>query len=231
MLYDRSLTVGITGMPGSGKSFLSRLLREDGHPVFSADQCVAALYEPGGDGAEMIKGRFGGVYTTEAGGVDKPRLFAAMLESDQLRREVMDMIHPMVRHACLQFFKAHADAPVVFAEIPLLVESGWHKGDFVDVAVCVDCDESLRTGEFRNRRGLSPEMLAAFDAWQWPAADKLAACDMAVHNPGTPEGLRHEALALVRRMEEERAERIHRTKEQLQSLWTDLVIRLNEADS
>lgn len=230
-LHRRPLTIGLTGMPGCGKSYLCSQLREAGHPVFSADACVAALYEPDADGAEMIKGRFGGEYSAPNGGVDKAKLFESMLASDALRREIMDMIHPMVRHACMDFFKQHENAPLVFAEIPLLLESGWHEKGFVDVSVCVHSDEALRTGKFRNKRGLTPEMLATFDSWQWPAEDKLAACDMVINNPGTPEGLAQTMSELIGNLTDMRKQRTRDAVEKLSALWPELAARLDEADA
>ncbi|MGE4423411.1 MAG: dephospho-CoA kinase [Pseudodesulfovibrio sp.] len=176
------LRVGIVGMPGGGKSALLKALRDMGRPCFSADESVAGLYAPGGDGAAMIRQRYGGQYTLDDGGVDKPGLFKAMRESESVRREVMDMVHPMVRHQCEEFFRAHRDEPVAYAEIPLLLEGGWHKTGMVDLVAGVHCPEAKRTGELRELRRLSPEILAVFDSWQWPEADKLAACDVVVNN-------------------------------------------------
>jgi 23S rRNA pseudouridine1911/1915/1917 synthase len=181
-LNRECLRVGIVGMPGGGKSALLGALRDLGRPCFSADESVAELYAPGGDGAAMIRKRFGGRYTLEGGGVDKPGLFKAMRGSEPVRREVMDMIHPMVRHRCEEFFRAHRDEPVAYAEIPLLLEGGWHKSGMVDLVAGVRCPEAKRTGELRRLRRLSPEILAVFDSWQWPEADKLAACDVVVNN-------------------------------------------------
>jgi 23S rRNA pseudouridine1911/1915/1917 synthase len=181
-LTRECLRVGIVGMPGSGKSSVAAALREAGKPVFSADESVARLYGPDGDGAGMIRQRFGGEFSAEDGSVDKPALFAAMKKSDNMRREIMDLVHPMVRHECDEFFKANRDEPVAYAEIPLLLENGWNESGHVDAVVGVDCSPEKRTGELRNLRGLDEETLAVFDSWQWAEKDKLAACDLVLKN-------------------------------------------------
>lgn len=195
-LHRECLRVGIVGMPGCGKSTVVGFLREHAHPTFSADESVAELYKAGGDGAEMIAQRFGNLFSNEDGSVDKGKLFAAMCDSDELRREVMDMVHPMVRHECELFFRAWRDTPVAYAEVPLLLEGGWHKTGQVDVVGGVRCPEEMRTGPLRRQRGLSPEMLAVFDSWQWSEQDKLGACDMVIENAGSLDDLEQETLRL-----------------------------------
>ncbi|WP_419787403.1 dephospho-CoA kinase [Pseudodesulfovibrio sp.] len=214
--------VGIVGMPGGGKSALRTVLEREGLPCFSADDCVAALYAPGGDGAAMIGQRFGGIYTLDDGGVDKRKLFSGMLESDSLRREITEMVHPMVSHACEEFFRAHRDEPVAFAEIPLLLESGWHRGNRVDAVAGVHCPVEKRTGELRELRKLSREMLATFDSWQWSEEDKLAACDFVAENDGDLDRLAEEAHRLAEWAKEMSQARERDVADWLTGLWPRL---------
>ncbi len=203
------LRVGITGVAGCGKSSLTAALAELGAPCFSADEYVAKLYASDGDGAQMISARFGGEFMLPDHGVDKPALLLAMRGSDALRREVTDMIHPMVRHGMEEFFNAHRDVPVAFAEVPLLFESGFKGDKAVDLSVGVSCPEKLRTGAWRKARGIAPEIQAMFDSWQWPGEKKLAACDLVVENNGTLAQLRGAAenlLAHTAKMHNERAD-------------------------
>lgn len=221
-LTRECLRVGIVGMPGCGKSSLLAMLRDMGLPCFSADEAVAALYGPGGDGAAMLSQRFGGRFTLDDGSVDKPNLFAAMRETESVRRDVMDMIHPMVRHQCEEFFKAHRDELAAFAEIPLLLEGGWHESGHVDMVVGVTCPQEKRTGELREKRGLDMETLAVFDAWQWPEKDKLAACDIVLDNAKGLDELRAEAKRLREFADEASTRRNSEFANWLSDLWPTL---------
>jgi 23S rRNA pseudouridine1911/1915/1917 synthase len=205
-LARSGLRVGLVGPPGCGKSTLLELLAEAGLPTFSADAAVAELYAPGGDGADLIGRRFGTQYLHAAGGVDKAALFAAMRESGQILREVMELVHPLVRHRAESFFRRHA-GQVAVAEVPLLLEGGWHESGVVDCVVGVFCPDERRRGAFREARGLDPETLAVFDSWQWPADRKRAFCALSVENDAGLEELRSEAARVAASLEEMRSRR------------------------
>ncbi|MDC0335688.1 dephospho-CoA kinase [Pseudodesulfovibrio sp.] len=217
-LTRECLRVGIVGMPGCGKSSVVKALRGAGLPAFSADESVAELYAPGGDGAAMIRQRFGGKYSLEDGGVDKPAMFEAMCESENLRREIMDLVHPMVRHACEEFFKVHRDLPVAYAEVPLLLEGGWHEDGHVDLVAGVQCPEAKRNGELRELRGLDAQTLAMFDSWQWPADKKLAACGLVLDNSAGLGELEIEA----QRLHQWAVDRFEQRNEDFRTYFADL---------
>ncbi|WP_243547140.1 dephospho-CoA kinase [Pseudodesulfovibrio tunisiensis] len=224
------LRIGLTGMPGCGKSTVLGMLRDMGLPVFSADAAVGELYEAGCDGAVMVQQRFGGRFSRDDGSVDKPALFQTMLESDAFRREIMDMVHPMVRHACMEFFAENRDRKLAVAEVPLLVEAGWHREDMVDLCAYVDCPDERRHSIMRESRGLAPETLAAFDSWQWPAERKREACDVIVPNRGTLDELRVGVEQLVTRARELIREREAGFRDRLAALWPELARQIREME-
>lgn len=213
--------VAVTGMPGCGKSALARALAATpaAPPVFSADACVAALYAPGGGGAQMLARCLGRDILTPDGGVDKPRLLSLLLERPQVRREVEDAIHPMVRAALDEFWAANGTAPLAVAEIPLFFESGYggagKRPRQADVVVGVRCPEALRHGALRESRGLTPEILAAFESWQWPEERKLAGCDIVVDNAGGLEELARAADDLLERLAALRKRRLAACEERI----------------
>ena len=205
------------------------MLGDLGLPCFSADASVARLYGPErGDGAAMIRQRFGGRYTLQDGAVDKPGLFAAMRESESVRRDVVDMVHPMVRHECEEFFKTHRDDPAAYAEIPLLSgrAAGAETGQ-VDMVAGVACPDAKRTGELREKRGLDAETLAVFDSWQWPEDRKLGACDLVLDNGGGLDALRAEAERLCSHAAGVHAARNRAFSEWLEGLWPELAAEID----
>lgn len=224
LLLDRRVQrVGLTGMPGSGKSTLLRLISERGVPTFSADAAVAELYAPGGDGAVLLSRRFGERFIVQEGraqgGVDKRALFQAMLENPALRREVEEIVHPLVRHRMELFFQEHRRARLAVAEIPLLVEAGWEQGKGFDVVVGIMAPAYKRQEWLRVGRGLSEEAMATLEGWQWPEERKLARCQLLVRNPGELDRLCAEAGELLTTLRRMRAQGVRGLKERLDRLW------------
>ncbi|GAB6125101.1 dephospho-CoA kinase [Humidesulfovibrio idahonensis] len=222
--------VALTGMPGCGKSSLRRALAEspEAPPTFSADACVAALYAPGGSGAQVLARSLGKEILEPDGSVDRKRLLELLLTKPALRREVEDIVHPMVRYELREFWAAHSHAPYAVAEIPLFFESGYGGGKaagksrrLADTVVGVHCPEELRRGTLRESRGMAPEVLAAFESWQWPEDRKLAACDIVVENGGSLSDLARKAGVLQNQLAALRQARAQTFEADLADLLTD----------
>ncbi|WP_035076003.1 dephospho-CoA kinase [Maridesulfovibrio zosterae] len=185
--------VGLIGMPCSGKSAVLDILKKNGVPVFCADKSVANSYSKGSAGWEMICQRFGNRFVdSDSGDISKTKLFATMRDDEPLRREIMNIIHPIVQHEAEEFFKENAAAPFAVAEVPLLLEAGWHSKKIVDAVIGVRCPTEKRTGELREKRNLDPEILAVFDSWQWDEKSKMDCCTTVIENNSDLDNLKSE---------------------------------------
>ena len=215
--------VGLTGLPGSGKSHLLGLLAKRGIPTISADAIVAELYRTGADGAEFIRRRFGGLYLHQDGGVDKKALFAAMAGSGNIRREVETLVHPLVAGRVREFFERHQDARLAVAEVPLLAEAGWAgpELDIFERVVGIALESGIRREWLTERRGLARDTAQVLESWHWPEHAKLAKCDIVVKNPGDPDGLEHEASSLLARLKRLRAKRMRQLAAELATHMPD----------
>ncbi len=183
--------VGLIGMPCSGKSTVLDILSEKKIPVFSADESVAKTYSKDGTGWEMIRQRFGNKFTeSETGNIDKKKIFEAICADSDVRREVMNIVHPIVKHDAFNFFKDNASSPIAVAEIPLLLEAGWHSDKSVDAVLGIKCPASKRNNELREKRNLTPDTLATFDSWQWDEKAKLDCCTAVINNDSGIEELK-----------------------------------------
>lgn len=197
LLGRRCQRVGLVGMPGCGKSTLLAACAAAGHPVFSADAAVAALYAPGGGGAHMLSRRFGEKALNPDGSVNKAWLLEGMLGDERFRREVMDLVHPLVKGQLADFFASNAKARAVFAEVPLLLESGWPPDEAVDMIVGVRCDPQTRRTRLVANRNWTDELADRMDGWQWPEEKKLSKCRFVIDNTGDAAALAAAGQALL----------------------------------
>ncbi|MDR2726584.1 MAG: dephospho-CoA kinase, partial [Deltaproteobacteria bacterium] len=195
----------ITGLPGCGKSSLTRLMAEAGYPAFSADEVVHEAYAAGRDGWQIIHHRFRGRFTRQGQAVDKAALAEAVRTTPGLREELEDLIHPLV-NANLSTFWRQADADghaLAFAEVPLWLETGSSRAacriaaETVTV-LGVQCPAAIRHDRLTRLRQWHADMIAAADSWQWPEEKKLAACDLVVDNSLDLNHLRTDGLAFIR---------------------------------
>jgi len=136
----KNLRIGLTGGLASGKSTVAGWLRDAGFLVVDADQLVAELYKPGGEGVAVVRGLFGPEFLDEQGGVDHTKLAARVFSDLEARKSLEKAIHPLVRK---RFEEIAAQGPgVVILEATLLVEAGY--APLFDGIITVECDAETR---------------------------------------------------------------------------------------
>ena len=170
------IILGLTGSIGMGKSTVAKMFAEEGVPVFDADAAVHELQGPGGALVDEIETHFPGM--TGPDGVNRGALAERVLgEPAQLRRlEVL--IHPAVAEARRQFIAAHADAPIILLDIPLLFEAGGV--DQVDKVAVVSAAAEVQRERVLARPGMTPEKFEQILARQLPDAEKRARADFVI---------------------------------------------------
>ncbi|WP_375271495.1 dephospho-CoA kinase [Sphingomonas sp.] len=174
--FARSLIVGLTGSIGMGKSTVAQMFRDEGVPVFDADAEVHRLQGAGGALVPAIERRFPG--TTGAAGVDRARLAAAVLGDDAAMKALEAIVHPAVGVERAAFLAAHADAPLIVFDVPLLFETG---GDArVDRVVVVSAAPEVQRARTLARPGMTAAKLDAILARQTPDAEKRARADVVI---------------------------------------------------
>ncbi len=170
------LIVGLTGSIGMGKSTVAQMFRDEGVPVFDADAEVHRLQGPGGGLLAAIEARFPGI--TGAGGVDRAKLAAAVLGDDAAMKALEAIVHPAVGVERAAFLAAHADAPLIIFDVPLLFETG---GDArVDKVVVVSAAPEIQRARTLLRPGMTEAKLDAILARQTPDAEKRARADLVI---------------------------------------------------
>jgi len=161
----RPFVIGLTGSIGMGKSQTAKLFAAEGIPVFDADAQVHALYD--GEAAALIEASFPG--TTCNGVVDRAALSKAVTGNPQALQRLESLMHPLVAQRREEFL-AHAHAPIVLLDIPLLLETGVK----ADAVVVASAAPEVQQDRVLARPGMNQEKFAALIARQMSDAQKRA---------------------------------------------------------
>jgi len=191
------MRVALTGGIASGKSVAAAELARLGVAVIDYDQLAHDAIAPGTPGAAAVVRAFGPPVMASPGIVDRAALAAAAFASDDARRRLEAIVHPLVYEAA---GRAEAAAlrdghAVVVHEIPLLVEAMDPAG--FDLVIVVDAPAGVRTRRLVAGRGMTPERAAKMLAAQAGDERRRAAADVVWDGSGTPAHLRAQAGAWV----------------------------------
>lgn len=172
--------IGLTGAMGMGKSTTARLFAEEGIPVFDADRAVHDIYANPVALGRDIESLFPGCIIE--GSISRARIAAQMTPPKLEQLEAL--IHPLVLHMRAQFVEAHAAAPILVFDVPLLLETGVA----VDAVVVASAPAQVQKERVLARPGMSEAKFAALSARQLTDAQKRAQAHYVVM---TDQGLEH----------------------------------------
>lgn len=194
------IRVGLTGNVGSGKSEVGAIWKAAGVPVIDADSLAREAAKKGSPGLAEVVREFGEGILTADGELNRGQLREVVFRDADARRRLEGILHPRIGELRRQWVveREREGAPLVVCEIPLLFESGAER-DF-DAIVLVHASEEEREERLQRDRGYSLEEARRIMASQGDADAKLARADHVLHNRGTREELRRDALALLARL-------------------------------
>ncbi|RKG87374.1 dephospho-CoA kinase [Corallococcus sp. CA049B] len=190
---------GLTGGIASGKSTVSRMLREMGARVLDADVLAREVVEPGTPGLKRIDERFPGVVGPD-GRLDRVKLGAHIFANAQERAALNAIVHPEVRALFLQKLQALEAEGVTHAvyDVPLLIETGLHQA--MEGVAVVWVPREVQKARLMTRDGLLADQAEARLAAQMPLDDKRAHATWVIDNSGAPEATRPQVEAVWRAM-------------------------------
>ncbi len=176
----RPFVIGLTGAMGMGKSTTARLFAEEGVPVFDADQAVHDIYTNPVALAGDIQSLFPG--SIVEGSISRARIAAQM--TPQKLEQLEALIHPLVLRMREQFVEAHAAAPILVLDVPLLLETGVT----VDAVVVASAASHVQRERVLARPGMTEGRFTALSARQLSDAQKRSQAHYVVM---TDKGLDH----------------------------------------
>lgn len=191
---NKPAVLGITGGIGSGKSYVSHLLREAGVPVYDCDRRAKELNNESPEIRQALMDLVG-VNVYDEGGLVKPVLASYLFASKDNAERVNAIVHPVVRND-VEAWVERQDAEIVGVESAILYESGFDT--LADYVMYVSASVETRIQRAMKRDGASREKIEERIRLQSSCGDRA---DFVLDNEGrTDDALRGELNEIIQQI-------------------------------
>ncbi|MBE9539833.1 MAG: dephospho-CoA kinase [Proteobacteria bacterium] len=174
-----TLTVGITGGIGSGKSAVTAMLEKYGVTVVDADVAARIIVEPGKPALQAISRHFGTDILLADGTLNRAALRNHVFSDESARRWLEQLTHPLIGEEILSQLQASNSAYTVLSS-PLLLETQQRK--LADYIVVVDVPQEVQLQRTIARDDNDEAQVRRIMAAQMSRSDRLAQADIVIDN-------------------------------------------------
>ena len=181
---SKKKVIGITGSMGSGKSEISRYLRNK-YPVLDCDQVNADLLKKGNLGYEKLK-EMNIVELDSNEQIIKESLASYMFSNVEHRKQVEAILHPLIFDEMHKWIHEQ-ESLIVFVEMPILFEISAQ--EHFDSIWCVVADLDVALSRLQTYRNFTREQALARLVSQMNPEEKMAKSDIVLRNNSTVEQL------------------------------------------
>ena len=188
--------IGITGGIASGKSTVTKFLRQKGFEVVDADALVHQLQKPSGRLYQILVEHFGEKVLLEDGELNR-LLLASLIFSNSEEREWSKQTQGQIIREELGSLrdKLAQTEDVFFMDIPLLFEQDY--ASWFDETWLVYVSRDTQLDRLMNRDQLSKESAETRLASQWPLEEKKKFATYILDNNGSREQLLSQVMTLL----------------------------------
>ncbi len=196
-MTPRKPVIGLVGGIGAGKSTVAAAMARRGAAVVDADRLGHAVLGRPDVSARLV--HLWGPRVLHPDGTADRRAVAGIVFPDPAERKKLEaVVFPLIRAAAEERIAAAATDPAVrfvALDAAVMLEAGW--ADACDKLVHVDAPEVVRLARLAARSGWTPAEVAAREAAQMPAAEKMARADAVLVNDGDPDRVQASVDALL----------------------------------
>lgn len=175
------ISIAITGGIGSGKTFVSNLLKERGIPIYNSDdEAKRLMVSDEGIRRDLMALLGEDVYQGDA--LNKSLLASYLFADAGNAARINAIVHPRVRADFSRWLSEHQDVEVAGLECAILYEAGFE--NTVDKVVMVYAPESLRIERAMNRDNATESQIRARIAAQMDDEEKSRRSDYVIYTDG-----------------------------------------------
>ncbi|MBQ1950455.1 MAG: threonylcarbamoyl-AMP synthase [Clostridia bacterium] len=193
--------VGLTGPTGAGKSTAAAAWREMGIPIIDTDLLAREIVQPGSPCLEELQKTFSCAILNPDGTLNRTALAEHAFSSPEKTKQLNAITHPAILALAQQKTDDAAEAgySAIVVDAPLLFEAGIDA--VCDDIVAVIAPEEKRIERIRARDGLSYEQAISRIHAQQTDDFYCRPGVTVLHNTGTQEELKQQAVTLWKNME------------------------------
>jgi dephospho-CoA kinase len=191
------LVVGLTGGIASGKSTVSRYLRELGAEIIDADVLARELVLPQSPAWQEIVAHFGAKILDGDNFLQRKKLGEIIFQSPPERKVLNEILHPRIKEKTaelISLWRERKDPPLLVVDAPLLIEAGM--AGLVDEVWVVAVPIELQLQRLKERDKISAAEAQKRLAAQMPLQEKTKYAARVIDNSGTREETREKIFAL-----------------------------------
>ncbi|NLZ81527.1 MAG: dephospho-CoA kinase [Clostridiales bacterium] len=193
------MIIGITGGVGSGKTFISNILKEEfGGILLNADKIGHRVIEMGYPAYDLIVKEFGEGILNKDKGINRKILGQLVFTDEDKLKKLNQIIHPAVKEFIKKEIKQIKDLyenPLIVVEAALLIEDNYH--EICDQLWFVYTDEKTRRKRLKDNRGYSDKQIDNIMKNQLSVEEYIEKTQVSIHNNSLEETLNDIKRALV----------------------------------
>lgn len=179
------MILGLTGGIASGKSTVSKKLKELGSYIIDADK-ISREVSGSTEVLKKLEENFGSEIIDHRH-LNRQKLREIIFESDEKRRILNNIMHPVIVKKIIEEIENNREEKVIILDIPLLYET---KLEYLCDKVLVVCtDESIQVERIKARDGIKEELAKKIIEAQMPLIEKIKKSDIYIENNGNLEEL------------------------------------------
>lgn len=192
----KAMVIAVTGVIGSGKSFVAReLARLMEAECCDTDVVCRDLLIRNNKGWQGVIDTWQDAFLDDEKEIDRVKLREAIFTNDEIRKELETILHPFVRqHVAYLIERCKISGKNLVVEVPLLFEVGW-QCDF-DSVVTVYANRSICLQRIIKRDGVSLSQAEKSFAAQMDIKEKAKRADYVIDNSGSMENTRVQLVDL-----------------------------------
>ena len=197
MSPEKKLTIGLTGLLGSGKTTAARQFERLGCAVISADKLDREVLGLPGV-IEQIERWWGSNMLDGQGRVDRAALGRVILKDKAQLQKLVNVVHPLIRQREQELMEQYHNDPAskaIVREVPWLFET--NQQNHCDAVVLVVADDEVRRERISRTRNWAPEKIKRIEDFNLALDIKKKMSDYILPNNSTITDLNKQVAQLL----------------------------------